>query len=138
MWLSEAQKAGVGFIAAGCIFLILGVMTLFDSALLAFGNILFIAGLFLVIGYQKALLFFARRQKIRGTICFVIGITLILLRKPVTGFIIEFCGILALFGDFFSVIVSFLRSLPFIGPVLSSPIIAPTIDRLAGIRILPV
>ncbi|KAK9374410.1 Got1/Sft2-like family-domain-containing protein [Lipomyces chichibuensis] len=138
MWLTDIQKIGVGLTAAGCFFLLLGVITLFDTALLAFGNILFLAGLVLVIGHQRTLYFFARRQKIRGTICFLLGIVLILCRRPITGFIIEFCGMMALFGDFFSVIVSFLRSLPFIGPVLSSPYIAPTIDRLAGIRVLPI
>ncbi|KAK9459312.1 Got1/Sft2-like family-domain-containing protein [Lipomyces oligophaga] len=138
MWLSELQKVGVGLISAGCVFFVLGVLTFFDSALLAFGNILFVAGLFLLIGYKRTLLFFSRPGKIRGTICFAFGIFLILVRRPITGFIIEFCGIMALFGDFFSVIVSFLRSLPFIGPILSSPYIAPTIDHLAGIRILPV
>ncbi|KAK9380914.1 Got1/Sft2-like family-domain-containing protein [Kockiozyma suomiensis] len=138
MWLTELQKVGVGLIAAGSIFLILGVLTFFDSALLAFGNILLVAGLILLIGHRKAAGFFFRQQKIRGAICFIFGIFLILCRRPITGFIIEFCGIMALFGDFFSVIISFLRSLPFIGPVLSSPFVAPTIDRLAGIRILPV
>ncbi|KAK9450291.1 Got1/Sft2-like family-domain-containing protein [Limtongia smithiae] len=137
MWLTDLQKAGVGLTAAGSLFLILGVLTLFDSALLAFGNILFIAGVFLIIGVKRAQYFFIRREKIRGTLCFVFGIVLILLRRPITGFIIEFCGILALFGDFFSIVVAFLRSVPFIGPILSSPFIAPTIDRLAGIRVLP-
>lgn len=55
------------------------------------------------------------------------------------GFILESFGILGLFGDFFGTIVQFLRSIPYIGDVLSSPIIAPTIDRLAGISdVLPV
>ncbi|KAK9480123.1 Got1/Sft2-like family-domain-containing protein [Lipomyces japonicus] len=138
MWLSEQQKIGVGLVAAGFFFFLLGVLTFFDSALLAFGNILFIAGIFFLIGYNRAYYFFVRREKIRGTLCFGLGIFLILVKRPILGFIIEFSGILALFGDFFSVIVSFLRSLPFIGPVLSHPYTAPVIDRLAGIRVLPV
>ncbi|KAK9464685.1 Got1/Sft2-like family-domain-containing protein [Lipomyces arxii] len=138
MWLSDMQKIGVGFIAAGCFFLLLGVLTLFDTSLLAFGNILFIAGLIFLIGHRRALGFFTQRRKIRGTICFCFGIFMILLKRPITGFIIELFGVLGLFGDFFSLIISFLRSVPFIGPVLSNPLIAPTIDRLAGIRVLPV
>ncbi|KAK9470507.1 Got1/Sft2-like family-domain-containing protein [Dipodascopsis tothii] len=138
MWLSDVQKAGVGLTAAGCFFLALGVLTFFDASLLAFGNILFVAGLTLIIGARKTVYFFSRRQKIRGTLCFGLGILLILMRRSFVGFTIEFFGILGLFGDFFSVIVAFLRSLPLIGPVLSSPFVAPTIDRLAGIRVLPV
>lgn len=82
--------------------------------------------------------FFTRPTKIRGTVCFALGIFLILLKHSFIGFAVECVGILQLFGDFFAVIVAFLRSMPFIGPVLSHPAIAPTIDRLAGVRILPV
>lgn len=130
-------ECGVGFTAAGVFFFGFGIVMFFDSSLLAFGNILFITGLTLIIGLQKTFYFFARPQKIRGTICFVTGIILILLKHSFIGFVIEFFGILALFGDFFGVTVSFLRSMPIIGPILSHPFIAPTIDRLAGVRVLP-
>ncbi|CAN6668138.1 protein transport protein Got1p [Trichomonascus vanleenenianus] len=138
MWLSDLQKCGVGFTAAGVFFFGLGVVMFFDSALLAFGNVLFIAGLTLIIGVQKTFYFFARPQKIRGSLCFLLGIVLILLKHSFIGFGIECFGILGLFGDFFGVIVAFLRSLPVVGPLLSHPMVAPTIDRLAGVRILPV
>lgn len=101
-------------------------------------QILFLIGITLLIGPQKTLAFFARRQKIRGSIAFGLGIFLILIKRPFIGFAIEMVGILALFGDFFAVIVAFLRSMPVIGPVLSHPAVAPVIDRLAGVRILPV
>lgn len=42
------------------------------------------------------------------------------------------------FSDFFAVIVQFLRSMPYIGPALSHPAVAPIVDRLAGVRVLPV
>ena len=61
--------------------------------------------------------------------------TIILLKYAFIGFILESFGILGLFGDFFGTIVQFLRSIPYIGDVLSHPLIAPTIDRLAGIVI---
>lgn len=122
----------------GVFFFGLGVLTFFDAALLAFGNILFIAGIALIIGLQKTVYFFARPQKARGSLCFILGVVLILLKRSFIGFAIECVGILALFGDFFGVIVSFLRSLPIIGPLLSHPAVAPTIDRIAGVRILPV
>lgn len=65
----------------------------FDRAMLAMGNILFLLGLLILIGPQKTLLFFARRQKLKGTAAFCAGIILILLRWPFFGFIIEVSSI---------------------------------------------
>ncbi|EGW31112.1 uncharacterized protein SPAPADRAFT_142784 [Spathaspora passalidarum NRRL Y-27907] len=139
IWLSERQKFGVGFTAGGIFFFFFGIITFFDSGFLALGNILFILGLILIIGPQRTISFFTRPTKIRGTICFVLGILLILVKHPFVGFVLESFGILGLFGDFFGTIVQFLRSIPYIGDVLSHPLIAPTIDRLAGITdVLPV
>lgn len=138
VWLSEVQKYGVGFTAGGVLFFLLGIVALFDSALLALGNLLFVIGVVLIIGPQKTVVFFTRATKIRGTVCFVVGILLILFKWSFVGFIVEAVGILQLFGDFFAVIITFLRSMPFIGPILSHPYVAPAIDRLAGVRVLPV
>lgn len=52
------------------------------------------------------------------------------MKKSFVGFIVESIGILALFGDFFAVIVQFLRSIPYIGPLLSHPYIAPVSIKL--------
>jgi hypothetical protein len=113
-------------------------MTFFDSGFLALGNVLFIIGLVLIIGPQRTITFFTRPNKIRGSLCFLIGILLILIKRSFIGFILESFGILGLFGDFFGTIVQFLRSIPFIGDVLSHPYIAPTLDRIAGINTLPI
>lgn len=113
-------------------------MAFFDSAFLALGNILFVIGLILIIGPQRTVTFFTRPTKMRGTLCFCTGILLILAKRSFIGFIIECFGILGLFGDFFGTIVQFLRSIPYIGDLLSHPMIAPTIDRMAGINTLPV
>jgi hypothetical protein len=61
-------------------------------------QILFLCGLTLIIGIQKTLLFFARRQKLKGTAAFAGGILLILFRWPLIGFIVELYGIFVLFG----------------------------------------
>ncbi len=118
MWLTDVQKFGVAFTAGGCVFFVFGVVMLFDASLLAMGNILFLLGLGLLIGLQKTLFFFARRQKWKGTLCFALGVTSIFLKHPLIGFPVELFGIVNLFGDFFSVIVSFLRSLPYVGPLM--------------------
>ncbi|EDO16044.1 hypothetical protein Kpol_1067p16 [Vanderwaltozyma polyspora DSM 70294] len=113
-------------------------MTFFDRALLALGNILFLLGIVLIIGPQKTYVFFSRPAKRRGSILFLLGIMMILMKWTFVGFIVEFVGIMGLFGDFFGIIVQFLRSLPLIGPILSHPAVAPVVDRLAGIHTLPV
>ncbi|SCU79575.1 LADA_0B01640g1_1 [Lachancea dasiensis] len=138
MWLSESQKFGVAFTFGGCLFFAFGVVTFFDRALLALGNILFLIGLLLIIGSQKTYTFFSRPNKRRGSFFFVLGILMILMKWTFLGFLIECLGIVGLFGDFFAVIVQFLRSLPIIGPVLSHPAIAPWVDKIAGVRVLPV
>jgi hypothetical protein len=83
------------------------------------GNILFILGLTLIIGLQKTITFFARRQKLKGTAAFVSGIALILLRWTFIGFLVELYGIFILFGDFFSTIAGFAVNIPVVGPYLA-------------------
>ncbi|KAI6026284.1 hypothetical protein PISMIDRAFT_92138 [Pisolithus microcarpus 441] len=134
MWLSDTQKIGVALTTFGSLFMMLGVMLFFDGALLALGNLLFLSGLTLIIGPQKTFYFFARKQKLRGTICFLGGILLVFLKYPFIGMIVETLGFLNLFGDFFPVVLTFLRQLPFIGTLLSLPYVSPVVDRLAGSR----
>ncbi|KAI9452492.1 Got1-domain-containing protein [Lactarius psammicola] len=134
MWLTDMQKIGVGLTSFGALFMLLGVMLFFDGALLALGNILFLGGLFLIIGPQKTFYFFARRNKLRGTACFLGGILLVFLKWPTVGVLVEMFGFLNLFGDFFPVILTFLRQLPFIGQFLNLPYVRRFMDRFAGSR----
>ena len=92
-------------------------------------QILFIFGLTLIIGLQKTAIFFARRQKWKGTAAFTAGIILILLRWPLVGFLIELYGIFVLFGDFFATIGSFAGNIPIVGPYLQL-----AFDRAGGGR----
>jgi len=134
MWLTDGQKIGVALTTAGFLFMLLGIMLFFDGALLALGNLLFLSGLTLIIGPQKTFYFFARKQKIRGSLCFFGGIVLVLLKWPFVGIVVETFGFLNLFGDFFPVVITFLRQLPFVGTFLSLPYIQGFVDRLAGSR----
>ncbi|OOO10980.1 Vesicle transport protein, Got1/SFT2-like [Aspergillus oryzae] len=118
MWLSDNQKIGVIFCSGGALFLFGGVLLFFDRSLLAMGNILFLIGLTLIIGVQKTLAFFSRRQKLKGTAAFTAGILLILLRWPLTGFLIELYGLFILFGDFLITIGQFAGNIPVVGPYL--------------------
>jgi hypothetical protein len=79
-------------------------------------QILFLIGLTIIIGLQKTMLFFARRQKLKGTGAFFGGLALILMRWPLIGFLVELYGIFILFGDFLGTIAGFARNIPIIGP----------------------
>jgi hypothetical protein len=57
------------------------------------------------------------------------GIILILLRWPLTGFVVELYGIFVLFGDFFATIASFAGNIPVVGPYIQV-----VLERISGGR----
>ena len=66
--ISDNKKIGIALTAFGVLFLFLGVLLFFDSALLAIGNILFVCGILTLIGFHKTrYFFFGRRGKLRGS-----------------------------------------------------------------------
>ncbi|KAJ2587755.1 Golgi Transport [Coemansia sp. RSA 1797] len=132
MWLSDTQKFGVGMTAFGIALIVLGVILFFDAGLIAIGNILFLAGMSMIIGVQKTVYFFTRRDKLRGSVAFFAGFVLVLVKWPIVGILVEAFGFLNLFGDFFPVAIDFLRNLPFIGRVFSLPGIRHIVDRIGG------
>ncbi|KAL8945146.1 MAG: hypothetical protein Q9211_000298 [Gyalolechia sp. 1 TL-2023] len=81
-------------------------------------KILFVIGLTIIIGLQKTIVFFTRRQKLKGTAAFTSGVILILLRWPLIGFLVELYGIFILFGDFFATMGSFAGNIPLVGPYI--------------------
>ncbi|KAL6616929.1 Got1-domain-containing protein [Neocallimastix californiae] len=135
--LTDIQKIGVGLTAFGLVFMVLGILLFFDAGFIAIGNILFLSGITTVIGFFRTILFFKRKQKIFGTLCFFTGIFLVFIKWPMIGIFIELFGFVNLFGDFFPVILSFMRNLPIIGKLLNKPVVREFTDRLVGKR-LPV
>ncbi len=59
-------------------------------------QILFVAGVAMVIGMQNTALFFLKRA--RGAACFLGGMVLVFFGWPITGMLIEVFGIFNLFG----------------------------------------
>lgn len=119
--VSDLRKIGIGLTAFGLAFSVLGVALLFDKGLLAMGNVLFLAGVMLIIGPRRAVRFFFQKRKAKGSAFFFAGMALVLVGIPVIGMFVEVFGFVNLFGDFFPVVVSFLRRMPVIGNVLSMP-----------------
>lgn len=132
-WQTEI---GIAFTSSGTLFLLSGMLLFFDRALLAMGNILFLIGLTLIIGLQKTLVFFSRRQKLRGTAAFAAGIVLILMRWAFVGFVVELYGIAVLFGDFLGTVAGFAGQVPVVGPYVARALRAVGAQR--GNESLPV
>ncbi|KAF2767138.1 Got1-domain-containing protein [Teratosphaeria nubilosa] len=118
-WLSDQQKIGAVLCSGGIFFLIFGVILFFDRALLAMGDILLLGGITMLLGPQRTFLFFARKQKWRGSAAFWAGILLILMRWTLIGFIFQSYGIFILFGEFFKTIAGFAYNIPYVGPYLA-------------------
>ncbi|KXN72035.1 Got1-domain-containing protein [Conidiobolus coronatus NRRL 28638] len=138
MWLSDTQKIGAGLASFGLFFIFLGVLYLFDSGLMVIGNLLFLVGLGAIMGFDRTIVFFSRRDRLMGTICFVVGILLLFITWAPIGFAVEFFGFINLFGDFFPTIVNFIRGLPYIGTLLSLPGISRIVDQITGPKQSPV
>jgi hypothetical protein len=73
-----------------------------------------------------------RRDRLRGTICFFLGITLILFRWGLVGICIEAFGFLNLFGNFLPTVLAVARQIPGLRNLLEIPIISNFADFVVG------
>lgn len=116
----------MGTTGFGVFFILLGVLLYFDSVLLAFGNLLFLTGLFFIIGLRKTFSFFFQRHKLKGTSFFLGGVAIVLLRWPLLGMFLETYGFFNLFKGFFPVAFGFL------GNAFNIPFLSSLFRRLQG------
>ncbi len=98
-------------------FLSLGIVFFFDSALLAIGDILFLVGLTMTIGISRTLRFFSRKERLRGIVAFFGGIFLVMCRWGMIGMICQLYGLIYLFGQFFPIIAASVKDVPVIGSI---------------------
>ncbi|XP_029016373.1 golgi transport 1Ba isoform X2 [Betta splendens] len=122
--LTDSQKIGMGLTGFGVFFLFFGMILFFDKALLAIGNILFVAGLAFVIGLERTFRFFFQKHKIKATSFFLGGVFVVLIGWPIVGVVLEVYGFFLLFRGFFPVVVGFIRRIPVLGSILNLPFIS--------------
>eukprot|EP00758_Cryptobia_borreli_P009007 Tbor_TRINITY_DN5438_c0_g2::TRINITY_DN5438_c0_g2_i1::g.24252::m.24252 len=114
----DMTKVGIVMTGFGVFFFLLGIFMFLDSSILTIGNLLFSAGMPLTMGPQRCKSFFLDRRRARSSICFFIGIVMVMFRWCFIGLIIQGFGALNLFGNFFPMMVRMLEALPLIGPVM--------------------
>eukprot|EP00035_Acanthoeca_spectabilis_P023343 m.448914 g.448914 ORF g.448914 m.448914 type:complete len:139 (+) comp19735_c0_seq1:94-510(+) len=130
--VSDTQKIGIGLIGFGLTFLFLGVLLFFDSVLLAMGNIMFIAGVSLLIGLQNAFYFFFQPARLKGSAFFFFGVILVLIKFAVIGMLVESVGLFFLFSGFIPKIILFMRSVPVVSAIFYLPFVDTIAQKLSG------
>lgn len=127
--LTDNQKIGIGLTGFGSLFLFLGCLLFFDRVLLAFGNILFVAGVTFIIGLSRTFNFFFQPHKLKGSGLFFIGIFMILLGWTFTGMCMESWGFFVLFKGFFPAMISFAKRMPVLGSILSAGAVGRFLEK---------
>jgi len=106
------------------------------------GNILFLTGFAFLSGIKRTLEFFGLgcnermkerwQKRWRGILTFLGGIVMVMSGWAVTGMLVELFGFINLFASFFPLVLSFLRTLPYVGAFLNLPVIRVVVDKIAG------
>ncbi|XP_031112998.1 vesicle transport protein GOT1 isoform X3 [Ipomoea triloba] len=119
--IDEQKKIGLGLIGFGILFTFLAIILFFDRGLLALGNILWLAGVSLLLGWRSTLQIFTNRMNYKGSASILLGIFFIFVRWPILGIIMEVYGCIVLFGGFWPSVKVFLYQIPVIGWILRYP-----------------
>mmetsp|Transcript_20889 Transcript_20889/g.32585 ORF Transcript_20889/g.32585 Transcript_20889/m.32585 type:complete len:139 (-) Transcript_20889:86-502(-) len=118
---TDTQTIGMMFTLFGFAFTFMGVILFFDSILIAMGNLLFFCGMLFLIGPMKTVEFFSQTKNLRPSICFLVGICLVIFGYSFFGLILEGFGFFKLFGKFFPYLFITLRGMPVIGQIMMMP-----------------
>lgn len=132
--INDNTKIGTGLLCMGIAFLFLGCLFLFDPAMLALGDILFLTGLTLTIGVSRTMRFFLRPDRMQGIIAFFGGIFLVFIRWPIVGMIAQVYGLIYLFGQFFPIAAESMKDTPVIGQVFRLPVVEQFFSSFGGGR----
>ncbi|KAL5555397.1 hypothetical protein UlMin_037633, partial [Ulmus minor] len=110
---------GLGLIGFGIFFSFLGVILFFDRGLLALGNIFWLTGVALLLGWRSTWNLFTNQANYKGTVSFLLGLFFLFVRWPIVGIILEIYGCVVLFGGFWPSVKMFLNQIPFVGWIVN-------------------
>ncbi|GAB2288822.1 hypothetical protein Dimus_023133 [Dionaea muscipula] len=113
--IDEFKKIGLGLIGFGVFFTFFGVVLFFDKGLLALGNVLWLVGLAVLIGWRSTLKLFSSSSNYKGSVSFILGLFFLFVRWPVLGIILEVYGCSIIFRGFGPSIKVFVFQIPVVG-----------------------
>ena len=90
-----SKETGIVIVGTGMCILTLGALLLFDKALVIAGHLLILIGFGLLFKSKTFTLF--QLDKLQGTCFFVLGITVLLFKYQLLGFLLEILGLLLIF-----------------------------------------
>ena len=99
----------------------MGISLFFERNLLRLGNLCMILGLPLYFGPGRIMRLLFAKEKLRASICFCLGVFLVLRGNSFFGMLLEIFGFFNLFANFFPVVLAVLRNLPVVGDLLKKP-----------------
>jgi hypothetical protein len=116
----QNRKLGFMLSGSGCVITLVGITLFFNGMLLKLGNLMFVAGMPLIIGPGRTVAYFTNPSRLRATATFIFGLFLVVMAGwPITGLFFEFFGFLNLFGNFFPLLKGILVKLPGFSSVFS-------------------
>ncbi|CAN1146618.1 Vesicle transport protein GOT1, partial [Linum perenne] len=121
--LTEQQRVGLGLIGFGIFFSFLGIILFFDRGLLALGNVLWLIGVAVLLGWYSTWRLFTNRENYKGSVSFLLGLFFIFVRWPIVGIVMELYGCFALFGGFWPSMKAVLYQIPVIGWIIQYPVL---------------
>ena len=106
---------------AGGVCFILGFIAKAHRGMLLTANFLFFAGIYMILGFERAKkLFIQKQSSIKGTAFLVFGLVLTIFNHGFVGSAIQLVGASFVFGGFIPVIMVHLRKIPIIGSIFKA------------------
>ena len=94
----------------------MAILLFFDRALLMLSNILFLVGLYILVGLSEVIMFFAR--KIKGSIALFIGLVFIVVGFKFIGVLLQLYGVYEFFKVYALKFLSYFEYVPVLGPYI--------------------
>ena len=126
--MNDLQVIGCGVTGAGAVFLLLGVLSLLNRRFLVTANALLLLGVPMMMGIHEFRRFVFQKEKMRGTLAFLLGLMLVLLRLSLPGIVCEVVGCYWLFGGFLPIFFSLMSRIPIIGGLVPSSLKKEDLD----------
>jgi len=121
MYIGKDRKnVGVGLLALGATFYLLGLLMFCDRLFLFLGNLGFLVGTGYLVGPFTLFTFFIRPSKLKGSALFFIGLFLLLVGWSILSAILQTYGLFILFRDFIPQLFAATKYIPKVGPYICS------------------